>query len=78
MDRALVWDLFTNTIEASTVLEPTPRSASAWQTRARLIPYQVGKRGQLQEWAEDFEEEDPTAPALLAPVRRPSRARDHP
>ena len=25
----------------------------------RLLPYQIGKRGQLQEWPEDFEERDP-------------------
>jgi alpha-L-fucosidase 2 len=60
MDRALVWDLFTNTIEASTVLGTDAAFRERLrQTRARLIPYQVGKRGQLQEWAEDFEEEDP-------------------
>ena len=60
MDRALVWDLFTNTIEASTVLgTDTAFRERLRQTRERLIPYQVGRRGQLQEWAEDFEEEDP-------------------
>jgi alpha-L-fucosidase 2 len=60
MDRALVWDLFTNTIEASTVLGADAAFRERLrQARARLIPYQVGKRGQLQEWAEDFEEEDP-------------------
>ena len=60
MDRALVWDLFTNTIEASTVLGADAAFRErVRQARERLIPYQVGKRGQLQEWAEDFEEEDP-------------------
>ena len=60
MDRALVWDLFTNTIEASTVLGADAAFRERLRrTRERLIPYQVGKRGQLQEWAEDFEEEDP-------------------
>jgi alpha-L-fucosidase 2 len=55
-----VWDLFTNTIEASTVLGADAAFRERIrQARARLIPYQVGKRGQLQEWAEDFEEEDP-------------------
>ena len=29
------------------------------QARARLIPYRVGKRGQLQEWAQDFDEQEP-------------------
>ena len=60
MDRALVWDLFTNTIEASTVLGvDAPFREKVRQTRSRLIPYQVGSRGQLQEWAKDFEEQDP-------------------
>jgi alpha-L-fucosidase 2 len=60
MDRALVWDLFTNTIEASTALGvDAPFREKLRQTRSRLIPYQVGSRGQLQEWAKDFEEQDP-------------------
>ena len=60
MDRALVWDLFTNTIEASTALNvDTDFRARVRQTRAKLIPYQIGSRGQLQEWAKDFAEQDP-------------------
>jgi alpha-L-fucosidase 2 len=60
MDRALVWDLFTNTIDASIVLNAdAPFRERIRRTRARLIPYQIGQRGQLQEWAKDFEEEDP-------------------
>jgi alpha-L-fucosidase 2 len=60
MDRALVWDLFTNTIEASTVLGTDAAFRERIrQARARLIPYQIGKRGQLQEWAKDFEEQEP-------------------
>jgi alpha-L-fucosidase 2 len=60
MDRALVWDLFTNTIEASTVLGTDAAFRERIRAaRARLIPYQVGKRGQLQEWAKDFEEAEP-------------------
>ena len=60
MDRALVWDLFSNTIEASTTLDVDAafRERVA-QARAKLIPYQVGSRGQLQEWAKDFPEQDP-------------------
>ena len=60
MDRALVWDLFTNTIEAAGVLgSDAPFIAKVREARARLIPYQVGSRGQLQEWATDFPEQDP-------------------
>lgn len=59
MDRALIWDLFTNTIEASELLktdEAFRRRLTA--ARARLIPYQTGSRGQLQEWAHDWPEQD--------------------
>jgi alpha-L-fucosidase 2 len=60
MDRALVWDLFTNTIEASTALgTDAPFRERVRQARAKLIPYQIGARGQLQEWAKDFAEQDP-------------------
>jgi alpha-L-fucosidase 2 len=60
MDRALVWDLFTNSIEASTALNvDAPFRERVQQARAKLIPYQVGSRGQLQEWAKDFPEQDP-------------------
>jgi alpha-L-fucosidase 2 len=60
MDRALVWDLFTNVIEASTVLGiDADFRERVRRARARLIPYQIGKRGNLQEWALDFEEQDP-------------------
>ena len=60
MDRALVWDLFTNTMEAASVLRvDAPFRARVSEARSKLIPYQVGSRGQLQEWAKDFPEQDP-------------------
>ena len=60
MDRALVWDLFTNTLDAATTLDVDAAFRErVRQTRAQLIPYQVGSRGQLQEWAKDFPEQDP-------------------
>jgi alpha-L-fucosidase 2 len=60
MDRALVWDLFTNTLDAADVLKTDATFvAKVREARAKLIPYQVGSRGQLQEWATDFAEEDP-------------------
>jgi alpha-L-fucosidase 2 len=60
MDRALVWDLFTNTIRASEELgiDALFRARVA-EARRKLAPYQVGSRGQLQEWARDWPEEDP-------------------
>ena len=59
MDISLIWDLFTNCIEASEILgmDDDFRSKLA-DTRAKLQPLQIGKRGQLQEWYKDFEDED--------------------
>ncbi len=60
MDRALVWDLFTNVVAASEALG-TDRAfrERVRAARGRLIPYRVGGRGQLQEWAHDWPEQDP-------------------
>jgi len=59
MDMAIVWDLFNNCLEAAQRLgvdgEFAARLAAA---RARLLPYQVGSRGQLQEWSRDFTEQE--------------------
>ncbi|PAK55903.1 glycoside hydrolase N-terminal domain-containing protein [Paenibacillus sp. 7541] len=60
MDLSLIWELFTNTIEASSILgmdDDFRRELSS--TRERLFPPQIGRYGQLQEWAADFEDEDP-------------------
>lgn len=59
MDLSLIWDLFTNCIEASEALG----SDEAFReeliaARSRLFPLQIGKHGQLQEWYQDFEDED--------------------
>ena len=60
MDRALIWDLFTNTIQASEELGVDAAFRKRLiEARSRLIPYRIGSRGQLQEWAEDWPEEDP-------------------
>lgn len=59
MDLMLIWDLFTNCMEAAEVLgvdEDFSRELSG--ARERLFPLQIGKYGQLQEWAADFEDED--------------------
>jgi alpha-L-fucosidase 2 len=59
MDLAILWDLFTNTIEATEILaiDEDFRKQLA-DARERLFPLQIGKYGQLQEWSEDFEDED--------------------
>jgi alpha-L-fucosidase 2 len=53
-DQQLVWDLFTNTIEASEVLNVDAefrRQLAAM--KARLLGPQIGRWGQLQEWMVD-------------------------
>src|SRR6478736_3141459 len=57
MDMSIIRDLFRNCLEAARVLgidnEFTHRVAAA---QAKLLPLQVGARGQLQEWAADLAE----------------------
>ncbi len=57
-DQQLVWDLFTNTIEASQALgvDQEFREKLA-RMRARLLPPRIGKWNQLQEWMID--QDDP-------------------
>ena len=59
MDLSIIRDLFRNCLEAAQVLgldnDFTQRVARA---QARLLPLQVGRRGQLQEWAADLQESD--------------------
>jgi len=60
MDMGIVRDLFTNVTAAGEALGVDPdfraRIAAA---RAKLLPFQVGARGQLQEWNLDFDEVEP-------------------
>jgi alpha-L-fucosidase 2 len=59
-DVALLRELFANAVEASTVLDVDAglrrEMAAALE---KLPPWRVGRRGQLQEWSEDFEEPEP-------------------
>ncbi|MEA5404737.1 glycoside hydrolase family 95 protein [Arcicella sp. DC2W] len=60
MDMAIIWDLFTNTIEASEKLgidEAFRKELIA--KKAKLYPLHIGKKGNLQEWYKDWEDEDP-------------------
>ena len=53
-DQQLVWDLFTNYIEASRVLEvDEPFRKKVASMRERLLGPKIGKWGQLQEWMVD-------------------------
>jgi alpha-L-fucosidase 2 len=60
MDMALIRELFTNCMEAARELGIDKEfSAKLEAARARLVPYQIGKYGQLQEWSVDFVESTP-------------------
>ncbi|MBZ5618579.1 MAG: glycoside hydrolase family 95 protein [Acidobacteriia bacterium] len=53
-DQELVWDLFTNYIEASRALDIDPGyRAKVTELREKLVKPKIGKWGQLQEWMED-------------------------
>lgn len=59
MDLAIIRDLFANVRSAAAVLgidDTFTRQVAA--AEAKLLPYQVGQRGQLQEWAADLVETD--------------------
>lgn len=60
MDLGLAWDLLTNCIEASTVLDTDKAfRQQCMDVRANLQPFRIGSKGQLLEWDKEFEEADP-------------------
>jgi alpha-L-fucosidase 2 len=60
MDMSIIWDLFTNVIEASKALGTDAEFRTLLvQKRGKLYPLQVGKKGDLQEWYKDWEDQDP-------------------
>jgi alpha-L-fucosidase 2 len=60
MDLALIRELFLNCEEAARLLDTDADFAARLAAaRARLVPYQVGRHGQLQEWSRDFDEAEP-------------------
>jgi len=60
MDLEIIRDLFTNVIAASQVLNTDERlRQELTEATAKLLPLQVGSKGQLQEWYRDFEDVDP-------------------
>jgi alpha-L-fucosidase 2 len=60
MDVEITDLLFRRVVEASELLDVDPDFRQRVKAaRRRLPPLQVGKHGQLQEWAEDYDEPDP-------------------
>jgi alpha-L-fucosidase 2 len=60
MDMALIRELFANCIASAKELGIDAEfAAKLCAARERLVPYQIGKYGQLQEWSVDFVESEP-------------------
>jgi alpha-L-fucosidase 2 len=60
MDMAIIWELFGNCAQAASLLDCDADMAASWLTaRARLLPPQIGKQGQLLEWYRDLPESEP-------------------
>ncbi len=59
MDMAIVRESFSRYLEACTTLGIADSfTAEVKKNLAQLLPYQIGKYGQLQEWQADFEDAD--------------------
>lgn len=55
-DAQMIWDLFTNTMEASEILTEDKSFYTLLKSkRDSLYPLEIGKFGQLQEWAWDID-----------------------
>lgn len=60
LDLTLIWELFNNVGNASTLLNTDREFAGRLSSALQRLPdFQIGKYGQLQEWSEDFEENEP-------------------
>ena len=60
MDMSIIWDLFTNCIEAAAALNIDKAFRDTLiERKSKLYPLHIGSKGQLLEWYKDFEETDP-------------------
>jgi alpha-L-fucosidase 2 len=60
MDMAIIRETFERTILASEKMGVNEDFRSELKTKqAKLLPYKIGSKGQLQEWSVDFEEAEP-------------------
>lgn len=60
MDHQIIGGLFSQVIEASTLLGvDAPLRAQIEAARKRLPPPTIGRHGQIQEWSEDYDEPEP-------------------
>ena len=59
-DLAMIRELFLDLIAAEKILKKDPAfQASLEKALAKMLPYQIGAKGQLQEWYFDWEDTDP-------------------
>lgn len=59
-DMAMIRELFDMTVKSSMILNVDEDFRSEMQdAKKRLYPYQIGKKGHLQEWYYDWEDRDP-------------------
>ena len=59
-DLAMIRELFSNVVDAEAVLKNDVNfSSQLKKMNADLYPYQIGQKGNLQEWYYDWEDEDP-------------------
>lgn len=60
MDMEIIWDLFTNLVEASEVLNVDKSERTEWENIIkRLYPLHIGKDGNLIEWYKDWKDAEP-------------------
>lgn len=60
MDMSIIWDLFTNLIQASSELGIDKELRDVLiAKKAKLYPLKIGSKGNLQEWHKDFQDVDP-------------------
>ena len=60
MDMSMIRELFSQTVEASGKLNIDADFRKKLQNQiSKLLPYQIGAKGQLQEWQHDFDEPEP-------------------
>ena len=58
-DIAIAREALTGAIETARILEESGPEVDRWKkTLANLVPYKIGKHGQLQEWYEDIDKLD--------------------
>lgn len=61
MDMSLIRELFANYLTAAKTLDvDADIQTEVKKAQSKLLPYQIGSKGQLQEWSSDFAEAEPT------------------